>query len=111
MPADADLVLALELEQWTLGACEWNSRWIRGCYGDAAVEQLGGHAIVCTGTIYGTARGFALLARLLGAEDCPVVKGMDQGMINVLFRRGALDEVAVVAQPRGKGMVNTIGPS
>ena len=42
-------------------------------------------------------------------KKCTGINGQDQGRLNYLYYSQALSNVSVVAQPRGKGIVNTVG--
>ena len=57
-----DLVLQEEFAPVTLGACPYNSRWLRSCWGAGVLRAIGNFTPVCSGTILGTPRGFAALA-------------------------------------------------
>ena len=59
----------------------------------------------------GTPRGFEELKKKMLSEEekCTGMNGQDQGRLNYLYYSQALSNVSVVAQPRGKGIVNTVG--
>ena len=107
-----DLILAEEDAAQTIKSCPYNSGWIKTCYGAAVLKAIGNSPIICSGTIMGTARGFTNLkdAMLQEMERTSKIKGCwaDQGHLNYLFHARKLG-VPVLVQPRGKGIVNTIG--
>ena len=111
VPSGADLILAEELTGVTIGTQPHNRRWIQTCWGEAGVNKIGHHQVICSGTIMGTPRGFEELKKKMLSEEekCAGITGQDQGRLNYLYYSQALSSVSVVAQPRGKGIVTTVG--
>ena len=122
-PRDYDLVLAEEYAEVTIASCPWNSRWISSCFGTEVLLQIGHRPIICSGTIMGTPRGFNELESLImqhatqDAKSCIEMNGVDQGLVNYLYYADNLHSrdtyyvgaATAIAQPRGQGIVNTVG--
>ena len=111
VPSGADLILAEEIAGMSIGANRFNRAWIQTCWGDAVLNKIGHHQVICSGTIMGTPRGFEELKKKMLSEEekCAGITGQDQGRLNYLYYSQALSGVSVVAQPRGKGIVTTVG--
>ena len=51
----ADLIVFLETHPFkTIRRCFWNSRWIRECYGELGLKQIGRRVVSCSGVTMGT---------------------------------------------------------
>ena len=111
VPSGADLILPEERANITIGGNRFNRAWIQTCWGGAVLNKIGHHQVICSGTIMGTPRGFEELKKKMLSEGkkCTGINGQDQGRLNYLYYSQALSNVSVVAQPRGKGIVNTVG--
>ena len=111
VPSGADLILPEERANITIGGNRFNRAWIQTCWGGAVLNKIGHHQVICSGTIMGTPRGFEELKKKMLSEEekCAGIIGQDQGRLNYLYYSQALSNVSVVAQPRGKGIVTTVG--
>ena len=111
VPSGADLILPEERANITIGGNRFNRAWIQTCWGDAVLNKIGHHQVICSGTIMGTPRGFEELKKKMLSEEekCAGITGQDQGRLNYLYYSQALSSVSAVAQPRGKGIVTTVG--
>ena len=112
-PDGYDLVLQEEFASLTIKTCPYNSNWIKTCWGTAFLDSIGTKTPICSGTIMGTPRGLEALkkAMFLEMEHTKRVKGCtarDQGHLNYIYHAGKLP-VPVLVQPRGRGIVNTVG--
>jgi len=108
-----DLVLAEEFASVTIKTCPYNSKWIKTCWGEPFLVDIGDNTPICSGTIMGTPHGFEVLmtAMLSEMEATSQTKGCsarDQGHLNYLYFANKLS-VPVLVEPRGTGIVNTIG--
>lgn len=110
-----DLIFSEEFSKVKIETCPYNSKWIKGCYGASVIARIGDNPPICAGTIMGTPHGFHILTAALLREiestykitGC-VGKTIDQGYVNYLYYTKQLN-CSVVAQPRGQGIVNTVG--
>lgn len=118
IPSGYDLVFAQEHTISKTGGpnniknCPYNSEWILGIYqseGPAILNEIGDNPIICSGTVMGTPRGMKSLAAAMWYESKATgFYWADQGYVNALVYRNKL-QVPVLLQPRGRGVINTIG--
>ncbi len=113
---DVDLLLSEEAHVETIASCYYNSNWIRRCYGNAALEQIGNNAVLCSGVLMGNANGFNQLSQVFDAfsknsshQSCLHIYGMDQGILNYIWYTHRLNGLKVAVQQQGEGIVNTVG--
>ena len=117
--------LVLPAEDRTVGTCPVNSKVVRTCFGARALAQMHNQSVLCSGVLLGTPKGFALLSIISDlVKRCPFDKMADQG--SLLYAayvvapstggapaspplRWDRDSVPAVVQPRGTGIVNTVG--
>mmetsp|Transcript_17731 Transcript_17731/g.18474 ORF Transcript_17731/g.18474 Transcript_17731/m.18474 type:complete len:389 (-) Transcript_17731:44-1210(-) len=108
--------------------CKFNSGWIKGCYGQDALNLVKTNPVSCSGTSIGSRDGILLYSYIMleqidensrskyglngkvpPNEDCHVI-GMDQGLHNWLLFSGRLRRVMrVKIFSQGEGPVNTVG--
>lgn len=100
MSVTAPLVGVLEDASMSIGACPWNSNWIRTHFGARMLDRLSNHRISCVGTILGDQGGimgyltqFCLLAGSLPVDG---IYGLDTAIHNVLIDHQATPETAVL---------------
>lgn len=113
IPAGYDLILAEEFAPVKIKTCPYNSNWIKTCWGQVFLDQIGDQPPVCSGTIMGTPTGLnALKAAMLSEMKLTSKKkgctARDQGHLNYLYFAKKLP-VSTLIQPRGRGIVNTVG--
>lgn len=82
----------LEDPSATVGSCAHTSRWVRGHLGEAALADLAGFPLSCSGVSLAPARLMRaylerLCARLLPFTPGPRMAGYDQGVHNLVLRR------------------------
>ena len=94
------LVLAFKEEDAPLlGDCEWNSGWVRDCFGPVVLDLLRASDISCSGVVLGTASGMLhyikTMSEILQGRHAlspffPKCErnGVDQGIHNVLLHAG-----------------------
>jgi hypothetical protein len=93
----------LEAKPRTIAECGWNAGWVRDCFGEAGLREVGGNVISCSGTSLGTWRAALAYAELVGAEIATNAcerNGVDQGMHNYFVYSGKL-QAALQKQPGG----------
>jgi hypothetical protein len=96
-----EVVVYLEDRSMALDTCPINSNWLRAGFGDHAVFELRGHRISCSGTVLGTWNGILryLLLMQLTTFECAaparLMRGIDQGIHNVIIHRNRLQPVTV----------------
>jgi len=108
-----ELILAEEFAGQTIGGCKYNSEWIRSCWGDMFLKEIAYNSPICSGTIMGSPKGFVSLRDRMLEEMSRTSKitgctARDQGHLNYLYFANRLG-VKTLLQPRGKGIVNTVG--
>ena len=111
-----DLIFSEEHADHTISSRRANRGWILTCWGEDVLHQFSEYPIICSGTIMGTPTGFKTLQEVLfnAIDDTSRVKGClsrDQGHVNYIYRMNLLSEnnVTILVQPRGQGIVNTVG--
>lgn len=82
----------LEDPSATVGSCAHTARWVRGHLGEAALADLAGLPLSCSGVSLAPARLMLaylerLCARLLPFTPGPRMAGYDQGVHNLVLRR------------------------
>ena len=98
-----------------VGASNYNSRWIRGAYGQAALSQIKHQPVICSGSTIGDAVAIEAYLRAMVAQfdttQCKQV-GCDQGMHNYLYYSKSLEGVEgigeVITYKQGEGVVNNL---
>jgi len=100
----------------TIGACPYNSEWIRSCWGEDALKNCAQNHIVCAGNILARAylfRKFVVELSDVKPKEPACSSGMvDQGALNYLRCTKKWDtehNFTVRIWKRGTGVVNTIG--
>ena len=86
--------------------------WMRK--GFPGSQRFYNRPILCAGVMLGTARGFQSLWSLMQpiyrkTATQSLERPNDQGVLNYLYYNGSLRDVNVYMEPRGHGIVNTVG--
>jgi hypothetical protein len=74
-------------------SCGWNLGWIRKCYGDQGMREMGHTFIVCSGSIGGSARQYlAFLQLLVSQPEWQTCWGssLDQPILNHMLWTGKI---------------------
>ena len=113
VPTGYDIILSEEFSKIRIATCPYNSNWIKSCWGSGTLQQIGKNSPICAGTLMGTPRGFkelinAFVHELRLIRRFPGCVPNDQGILNFLYYTKKLS-VPVLVQPRGSGVVNTVG--
>lgn len=113
IPLNCDLILAEEYLPVTIKSCPHNRKWIKSCWGAVFLEKIGKRTPICSGTIMGTPTGFhalkvAMLTEMASSSKIITCTARDQGHLNYLYFSQKLPTLTCI-QPRGKGIVNTVG--
>ena len=98
-----------------IGKSNYNSRWIRGAYGQAMLSQMKERPVVCSGSTIGDAVAIEAYLRAMVAQfdttGCKQV-GCDQGMHNYLYYSNSLEGVEgigeIITYKQGEGVVNNL---
>ena len=98
-----------------IGASSYNSSWIRGAYGAAALEEVREKPVICSGSTLGEAVAIESYLRGMVQQfdrtKCKM-KGCDQGMHNYFYYSGGLDGASeireIVVYKQGEGVVNNL---
>ena len=116
--------LLLPEESKKIGQCLFNSQWMLKGYGPATRTALADKPVICSGLIIGTPKGFLELSKRIvvhrAEHDMSRIdkgitggrlwgSGWDQAAVEYMAHTGKLDDLNVVMQPRGRGVVNTVG--
>jgi hypothetical protein len=99
----------LEDEAYTLGTCEFNSRWLLDTYGSSVAAELWNRRISCVGVTIGSYDAVLEYLRLLARELVRVrhqTSGADTAAHNYLLHNGLIPNVRVVEN--GAGAVLTM---
>ena len=94
---------------------KYNSRWIRGAYGQSTLSQMKDRPVICSGSTIGDAVAIeAYLCAMVAQFDTTQCKqvGCDQGMHNYLYYSSSLEGVEgigeVITYKQGEGVVNNL---
>ena len=69
---DSELVLFLESQpNKVINRCTYNSGWIRGCYGEAALNKVGHNPVSCSGVSMGSRNGIVVYSMLVARHIDP----------------------------------------
>jgi hypothetical protein len=93
-----------------LNSGDFNTKWIRDCFGEPMLRRIGHHTVSCSGYVRGQTAAVARYLRQMVHEIaiCPrESNGIDQGVHNVLVRTKA-DSLGIRVFPNG-GDVWTLG--
>ena len=98
-----------------IGKSNYNSRWIRGAYGQAMLSKMKDRPVICSGSTIGDAVAIEAYLRAMVAQfdttGCKQV-GCDQGMHNYLYYSNSLEGVEgiceVITYKQGQGIVNNL---
>jgi len=74
----------------TIGACPYNSKWVREVYGEAMLAELKDKPIVCAGTTMGTRLAMRnyLMVQMSEQQNRKVPKNSDQAILEVGVYKG-----------------------
>tara|TARA_X000000368_G_scaffold380117_1_gene335690 strand:+ start:2207 stop:7276 length:5070 start_codon:yes stop_codon:yes gene_type:complete len=113
IPVAYDLILSEEFHTVSISKCPYNSKWIQSCWGDSVLSEIGFNVPICSGTILGNSKGFqtlkeSMLTEMQTTSKTTGCEARDQGHLNYLYYTQKI-KVNILVQPRGKGIVNTIG--
>ncbi|EKX34551.1 hypothetical protein GUITHDRAFT_48159, partial [Guillardia theta CCMP2712] len=86
---------------------DWNTGWIRSCFGQGKVDELASKEIICSGISLGTTMHVqsyldAMAKEINGPNFAACERnGVDQGIHNVLVHQGSLPGLHVLDQYNG----------
>jgi hypothetical protein len=95
----------LEDASVSIGADDFNTRWIREVFGPSELEHLRGRPVSCSGTVVGTRDAMLAYVTEMAAEIHRHRRPMgarDQAVHNVLLQRDRLPSPAVIANEHGR---------
>lgn len=111
------------VESVTIADCGWNGRWIKDCFGDKILGQVGRQDIICSGVSIGT-MGVVyeyvkmMSSILMGSKDSELSSqskfptcernGVDQGVHNVLVHKNLIRNITIQSHRDGN-VVNMQG--
>jgi hypothetical protein len=106
--------LTLFAEAGRLREEPWNAGWVRNLYGEETLAAFGGERISCSGTVLGHVAAVREYLRRMTAALVPLqaalrdqampgtgMHGADQGVHNVLLRRGLLPDCRLLTNADG----------
>jgi hypothetical protein len=86
--------ILLVMEDMQIADCDWNTQWIKECYGRSTWNRIKENNIVCTGIIAGSASEYVRLVRYMRMRPEWVEcwdESKDQPIFNNLLWTGAFD--------------------
>jgi hypothetical protein len=101
------------VEHITIKECGWNRGWVRDCFGEDVLREIGSLNIICSGVSLGTMAVVFDYLRLMddvvmGRKQAPISKltkfpscernGVDQGVHNVLVHKQLIRDLTVWSQ-------------
>jgi hypothetical protein len=111
------------VESVSIGGCGWNGRWVRDCFGDKILAEIGTRNIICSGVSIGTTDAvyqYLTLMNdiLMGRKESSLSagsrfpgcerNGVDQGVHNVLVHKNMVEHLEIKSESDGK-VVNMQG--
>jgi len=108
------LYVFMEDVRMTIGTCPINSRWIKGCYGDAELKILHSKSISCSGTVLGT---WSAMMSYLSVMESEIIatpaackdRGIDQGIHNYIIYNNKIPNTTIHQISHEYGFVGTLG--
>ena len=102
----------LEENAKNIGECEFNGRWIRNLFGEAAFQELATRTVSCAGTVFGDEQAVIdylrrMVRTTMQVRNMRLIDG-DQGVHNYLVHTGRLSNLTIY--PNRQGPVMTVGP-
>jgi hypothetical protein len=99
------------VESFPIADCGWNSGWVKSCFGNTVLQDIGHKRIICSGVSVGTFDAVLKYLRIMNdiivgtpQQAAPVAQfpscernGVDQGVHNVLVHTGALEHLQLKA--------------
>jgi hypothetical protein len=90
--------LTFVVEPHCIRSCGWNLAWIKRCYGEQGMEEMGHKFIICSGSIGGPAEDYTKLLKLM-LERPEWTKcwgtSLDQPILNYLVWTGKVREAGI----------------
>ena len=103
----SNLDFYLEDESVRIGACVYNSKWIREAFGDEVLAEIGGKRISCAGVVIGTpAAMLDYYTKMQALAFLCKSDGGDQGIHNYLLYKKMVEATAIDNEA---GSVYTVG--
>lgn len=104
------------VESVSIGDCGWNGGWVKDCFGDKTLSEIGRKNIICSGVSIGTtdvAYTYLTLMNdiLMGKRESDLSvgskfpkcerNGVDQGVHNVLVHKNVIQNVEIKSESDG----------
>jgi hypothetical protein len=104
------------VESTTIADCGWNGGWVRDCFGNEILKEMGDNAIICSGVSIGTMGAvyeylklmedilfFEKKSQLSVSAKFPECErnGVDQGVHNVLVHKNIIKHLSIMSERDG----------
>lgn len=111
------------VESVSIGDCGWNGAWVKDCFGDKILAEIGRNNIICSGVSIGTmdvVYQYLILMNdiLMGRKESDISigsrfpgcerNGVDQGVHNVLVHKNMIEHLVIKSEKDGN-VVNMQG--
>jgi hypothetical protein len=90
--------LTFVVEPHCIRSCGWNLGWIKRCYGERGMEEMGHKFIICSGSIGGSALHYLTFLELLTNQtEWSRCRGpsLDQPIVNHMMWAGDIDRAGI----------------
>lgn len=94
-----------------------NALWIKTCFGEEALRDIGNNSISCSGTVLGSWSAIiAYLSKMTSqfltrSSACLEIGGNDQGVHNFIIHKKLIPNIEIYLIPHETGFVGTVGVS
>ncbi|CAF1458171.1 unnamed protein product [Rotaria magnacalcarata] len=91
-----------------------NANWIKACYGQQMLQQIGNKSISCSGTVLGSWPAIITYLSAMAAQfltrsrACLRIVGNDQGVHNFIIYNGLIPDTKIYLMPHETGFVGTL---
>ncbi|CAF3618882.1 unnamed protein product [Rotaria socialis] len=109
------LYVFLEDIHFRISKSNINANWIRVCYGEQMLQQIGNKSISCSGTVLGSWPAITTYLSTMTAQflnlsrACLKMTGNDQGVHNFIIHNGLIPDTTIYLIPHETGFVATAG--
>jgi hypothetical protein len=92
-----------------------NNDWIKVCYGEQMLQQIGNKSISCSGTVLGSWPAIITYLSTMTSQfltrsrACLIITGNDQGVHNFIIHNGLVADTTIYLIPHETGFVGTVG--
>ena len=106
------LYVAMENAAVTISQEGWNSGWVKDCFGQRVLQQVGSKVVSCSGTTLGTwdaaLQYLKLMADTIREREACERNGIDQGVHNVIVHTSLMGATPIHQISNERGQIATV---